>query len=37
VIISADRHAQVGIALELMAALRAKGISKVTYQVEKVK
>lgn len=37
VIISADRHAQVGIALELMAALRAKGISKVTYQVEKTK
>lgn len=37
VIISADRNAQVGIALELMAALRAKGISKVTYQVEKAK
>lgn len=34
VIISADRHAQVGIALKLLSALRAKGITKVTYQVE---
>ena len=37
VIISADRHAHVGVALELMAALRAKGIQHVTYQVEKSK
>ncbi len=37
VIISADRHAHVGVALELMAALRAKGIQQVTYQVEKSK
>jgi biopolymer transport protein ExbD len=37
VVISADRQAHVGVALELMAALRAKGISKITYQVEKAK
>lgn len=37
VIISADRHAHVGVALELMSALRAKGIQQVTYQVEKSK
>lgn len=37
VIISADRHAHVGVALELMAALRAKEIQQVTYQVEKSK
>lgn len=37
VIISADRQAHVGVALELMAELRAKGISKITYQVEKAK
>ena len=35
VVISADRQAHVGVALELMAALRARGISKITYQVEK--
>jgi biopolymer transport protein ExbD len=35
VVISADRQAHIGVALELMAALRAKGISKITYQVEK--
>lgn len=37
VIISADRSAHAGTALEIMAALRAKGIEKVTYQVEKQK
>lgn len=37
VIISADRHAHIGVALELMATLRAKGIQQVTYQVEKSK
>ncbi|MBR4317462.1 MAG: biopolymer transporter ExbD, partial [Kiritimatiellae bacterium] len=37
VIISADRSAHAGPALEIMAALRAKGIDKVTYQVEKQK
>lgn len=37
VVISADRQAHVGLALELMAALRAKGITKITYQVEKAK
>ena len=37
VIISADRSAHAGSALEIMAALRAKGIEKVTYQVEKQK
>lgn len=35
VIISADRLAHAGPALEIMAALRAKGIEKVTYQVDK--
>lgn len=35
VTIRADRAAHVGPALELMAALRAKGVDKVTYQVEK--
>ena len=35
VIISADRLAHAGPALEIMAALRAKGIKKVTYQVDK--
>ena len=35
VIISADRLAHAGPALEIMAALRAKGIDKVTYQVDK--
>ena len=35
VVIRADRQAHAGPALELMAALRAKGVSKVTYQVEK--
>ena len=37
VIISADRSAHAGPSLEIMAALRAKGIEKVTYQVEKQK
>ena len=35
VVIRADRQAHAGPALELMAALRAAGVSKVTYQVEK--
>ena len=35
VVIRADRQAHAGPALELMAYLRAKGIEKVTYQVEK--
>lgn len=35
VVIRADRKAHVGPALELMAALRAKGIEQITYQVEK--
>lgn len=35
VVIRADRKAHVGPALELMAALRAKGITQITYQVEK--
>ena len=37
VIISADRSAHAGPALEIIAALRAKGIEKITYQVEKQK
>lgn len=35
VVIRADRKAHVGPALELMAALRARGITQITYQVEK--
>lgn len=35
VVIRADRKAHIGPALELMAALRAKGIDRITYQVEK--
>lgn len=35
VVIRADRQAHAGPALELMAALRAEGVDKVTYQVEK--
>lgn len=35
VVIRADRQAHAGPALELMADLRAKGVTKVTYQVEK--
>lgn len=35
VVIRADRQAHAGPALELMAALRAAGVGKVTYQVEK--
>lgn len=35
VVIRADRKAHVGPALELMAALRAKGVTQITYQVEK--
>lgn len=35
VIIRADRQAHAGPALELMAALRDRGVQKVTYQVEK--
>lgn len=35
VVIRTDRQAHAGPALELMADLRAKGVSKVTYQVEK--
>lgn len=35
VVIRADRKAHAGPALELMAALRRKGIDRVTYQVEK--
>lgn len=35
VIIRADRQAHAGPALELMAALRDRGVKKVTYQVEK--
>lgn len=35
VVIRADRRAHAGPALELMADLRARGVSKVTYQVEK--
>ena len=35
VVIRADRKAHAGPALELMAALRAQGISQVTYQVDK--
>lgn len=35
VVIRADRQAHAGPALKLMAALRAAGVSKVTYQVEK--
>ncbi len=35
VVIRADRQAHAGPALELMAALRAAGVPKVTYQVEK--
>ena len=35
VVIRADRQSHAGVALELLAALRAKGVSKVTYQVEK--
>ncbi len=34
-VIRADRQAHAGPALELMAALRAAGVPKVTYQVEK--
>ncbi len=37
VVIRADRQAHAGPALELMAALRAKGVERVTYQVEKEK
>lgn len=37
VVISADRQAHAGPTLELLAALRANGIDKVTYQVEKQK
>ncbi len=37
IVIRADRRAHAGPALELMAALRAKGVAKVTYQVEKAK
>lgn len=37
VIIAADRQAHAGITLELMATLRARGIEKVTYQVDKQK
>ncbi len=35
VVVRADRQPHAGVALELLAALRAKGVSKVTYQVEK--
>ncbi len=35
VVIRADREAHVGPALGLMSALRAQGVDKVTYQVEK--
>ncbi len=35
VVIRADRRAHAGPALELMADLRARGVEKVTYQVEK--
>lgn len=35
VVIRADRRAHAGPALELMAALRAKGVTQVTYQVER--
>ncbi len=35
VVIRADRQAHAGPTLELMAALRAKGVNRVTYQVEK--
>lgn len=35
VVIRADRKAHVGPALELMADLRAKGVERITYQVEK--
>ncbi len=35
VVIRADREAHVGPALSLLAALRAQGVDKVTYQVEK--
>ncbi len=37
VVIRADRQAHAGPALELMAALREKGVERVTYQVEKEK
>lgn len=35
VVIRADRKAHAGAALELLAALRARGVSKVTYQVDR--
>ncbi len=35
VILRADRNAHIGPALELMSQLRARGIERVTYQVEK--
>lgn len=35
VVIRADRQAHAGPALELMAALRAKGVRQVTYQVDR--
>ena len=35
VVIHADRKAHAGIALELLAALRAKGVTKVTFRVDK--
>lgn len=35
VIISVDRQAHAGIALEILAKLRAKGVTKVTYQMDK--
>ncbi len=37
VIIRADRQSHTGSALELLAALRAHGVKKVTYQVEKAR
>lgn len=35
VVISVDRQAHAGIALELLARLRAEGVTKITYQVDK--
>ncbi len=37
VVLRADRNAHVGPALELMSQLRAQGVERVTYQVEKGK